>query len=240
MHKMEVFMVIKSQKLTILLLFLGCSLPLLGNDLLNSNNNKPKSNYNPLSLEYLSQYKEYFKMIGIGMATHMTICLGHELGHASFFWCQKKPCRFGFTPLGAYIWTPINVFNSLKYKPAALAAGPIAGTMTCLAILKISNVYQEYLKNKDIKEAFKNGKNKQLSNPEHNLALHALCLAHLINNPRNFLRLGVNGTDGQLICEELKLIGLKGALARGLMASSLLGATFAYLKWDQAKKNKYL
>ena len=30
MHKMEVLMVIKSQKLTILLLFLGCSLPLLG------------------------------------------------------------------------------------------------------------------------------------------------------------------------------------------------------------------
>lgn len=194
--------------------------------------------------------KDITKYVATGLyASYFTSLfhiLSHETGHGIWFFLSRLPFQMhiGYD-LSGYV-RPLDhpklgqFIKSWKY-PLMVASGPIAGTLSTLAALKISNIYGEYKESKDIKYAIKESSKKPLINLDQNLIfLYFSLLDLLLRSPGNFIK-NPEGTllsDGSQICNWFNLGKNAGKLARFTMAGGLSTMTGAYLVADYLKKSQ--
>lgn len=163
------------------------------------------------------------KNVALGYGAIMTHTLGHELGHVAlpFLYGDKPQIKIRLNSSGSY---SVNIQNMPRsFLPAIHVLGPIGGIVTCFGLLKGFTFYEEYKKYHSLKKAFTSSIQKPLLNKEQPFGLQIGAVYCCIAESFQFVKAKGVISDGENLCNSLKLSGYKATLARSSLACGTLG-----------------
>lgn len=156
-----------------------------------------------------------------GYLTVLATSIGHELGHASLPYIYKDKFKIMVTPWCTGYVGLVSHKLPKKLLPIVIGLGPIAGIATSFGVLKASNIYHEYKREKDLKKGIYQGLKKRIMNEDQNFGLRLGAFMACGYNALQYS--GFKGSDGQMICKHFNLSSAKSFCAQSAMTLGALG-----------------